>query len=151
MGNRRKSRECALQMLFQLDITHDSRYLKERYWDDNPEAESVKEYANRLVTGTTDHLKEIDSVLSKYAENWTVPRMGRVDRNVLRMAVFELLYLDDVPAKVTLNEAISIGKKYSEESAGSFINGILDRILKEDSRIRKKAEDPDPVPLNDAD
>jgi transcription antitermination protein NusB len=149
MGTRRKARECALQMMFQLDITNDQRYLKERYWDDNPDSELVKEYANELVTGTLTHLPEIDSILSKYAENWTLARMGKIDRNVLRLAVYELLYREDVPARVTLNEAIAIGKKFSEESSGSFINGILDRILKEEPGSKRKLESPDPVHVQD--
>jgi N utilization substance protein B len=149
MGQRRKSRECALQMLFQLDITHDQRYLKERYWDENPVSEPVKEYANELVSGTLEHLPEIDALLSKYAEHWTLARMGRIDRNVLRLAVYEFLYREDVPARVTLNEAIVIAKKFAEESSGAFINGILDKILKEDPRARKKRESPDPVNVSE--
>lgn len=149
MGTRRKSRECALQMLFQLDITHDRRYLKERFWDENPVTEPIKEYANELVSGTLEHLKEIDALLSKYAENWTLARMGRIDRNVLRLAVYEFLYREDIPARVTLNEAIVIAKKFAEESSGAFINGILDKILKEDPRARKKKDSPDPVNVSE--
>jgi N utilization substance protein B len=136
-------------MMFQLDITRDSRYLKERYWDENPVADSVREYANELVDGTLEHLAEIDSILSQFAENWTLARMGRIDRNILRIAVFELLYRDDVPARVVLDEAITIAKRFSEESSGAFINGILDRVLKEDPRARNKSETPDPVRLNE--
>jgi N utilization substance protein B len=150
MGNRRRSRECALQMLFQLDITHDARYLKERYWDDNLVSEPIRDYANELVVGTMEHLPEIDSLLSKYAENWTLSRMGRIDRNVLRLAVFELLYREDIPARVTLDEAIIIAKKFAEESSGAFINGILDKILKEEPRMKKKAETPIHVHPDDA-
>ncbi|MBI3594380.1 MAG: transcription antitermination factor NusB [Nitrospirae bacterium] len=142
MGNRRKARECALQMMFQLDITHDPRYLQERYWDENLVSEPIRDYANELVTGTLNHLSEIDSLISKYAENWTLTRMGRIDRNVLRIAVFELLYRDDIPARVTLDEAIVIAKKFAEESSGAFINGILDKILKEDPKMTKKAASP---------
>lgn len=149
MGTRRKARECALQMLFQLDITNDQRYLKERYWDNNPVSESIQNYANELVNGTLAHLKEIDSIISRFAENWTLARMGRIDRNVLRLAIFELLYRDDIPARVTLNEAIMIAKKFAEESSGAFINGILDRILKEEPGAKRKLETPDPVHVHD--
>ncbi|MHB8482453.1 MAG: transcription antitermination factor NusB [Nitrospiria bacterium] len=145
MGIRRKSRECALQVMFQADITHDRRHLLERFWDENPCSEVVKEFTTQLVTGCFEHLTEIDKVLEKYTENWSLSRMGRVDRNVLRLAVYELLYREDIPAKVTLNEAITIAKKYAEESSGAFINGILDRILKTERKIQKKLEAPDPV------
>jgi len=149
MGTRRKARECALQMLFQLDITNDQRYLKERYWDNNPVTESIKDYANELVTGTLTHLSEIDAIISKFAQNWTLARMGRIDRNVLRLSVFELLYREDIPARVTLNEGIIIAKKFAEESSGAFINGILDRILREDPRAKRKLETLDPVHVHD--
>ena len=148
MGTRRKSRECALQAMFQVDITHDRRYLLERYWEENPCSEAVKEFTTQLVTGCLEHLSEIDKVLEKHTENWSLSRMGRVDRNVLRLAVYELFYRDDIPAKVTLNEAIAIVKKYAEETSGAFINGILDKILKTEPKIQKKLESPDTVNVN---
>lgn len=145
VGLRRRARECALQMMFQLDVTHDPRNLVERYWEVNPAAEVVKEFSNDLVRGCLEHLSEIDALLEKYAENWSLSRMSRVDRNVLRIAVYELLYRADIPARVTLNEAIDIVKKYSEEASGAFINGILDKILKEVPPANKKTEDLDPA------
>jgi N utilization substance protein B len=145
IGLRRRARECALQMMFQLDVTHDRRNLVERYWEVNPAAEAVKTFSNDLVSGCIEHLSEIDPLLEKYAEHWTLSRMSRVDRNVLRIAVYELLYREDIPARVTLNEAIDIAKKYSEEASGAFINGILDKILKEVPPANKKTEDPDSV------
>jgi N utilization substance protein B len=128
-------------MLFQHDITRDARFLKERFWDENPASDEIREYAGELVEGTLSRLTEIDTLLSRYAENWTLSRMGRVDRNILRLAIYELLYRDDVPARVTINEAITIAKKYSEEISGAFINGILDRILREEERISGKREE----------
>ncbi|MBI1820852.1 MAG: transcription antitermination factor NusB [Nitrospirae bacterium] len=148
MGTRRKSRECALQAMFQVDITHDRRYLLERYWKENPCSEVVKEFTTQLVTGCLEHLSEIDKILEKHTENWSLSRMGRVDRNVLRLAVYELFYREDIPAKVTLNEAIAIVKKYAEETSGAFINGILDRILKTEPKIQKKLESLDTASVN---
>ncbi len=137
-----------MQAMFQVDITHDRRYLLERYWAENPCSDDVKEFTAQLVTGCLEHLSEIDKVLEKHTENWSLSRMGRVDRNVLRLAVYELFYREDIPAKVTLNEAIAIVKKYAEETSGAFINGILDRILKTEPKIQKKLENPGPANMN---
>ena len=86
---------------------------------------------NRLVLGVLEHRQEIDRLIEKYSENWRLDRMDVIDRSILRMAVFELLYCDEIPPKVTLNEAIELGKRYGSEDSGSFINGILDRIQNE--------------------
>lgn len=132
MGKRRKSREFALQILFQLDITKEDPlkalncskefFLKNNIYDD---------FTQKLVLGVCDHCKEIDKIIERFSENWRIDRMGVVDRNILRLAVFELLYCEDIPPKVTLNEAIDLGKKFGTEDSGSFINGILDRIQNE--------------------
>lgn len=85
----------------------------------------------RLVLGVLEHCQEIDRLIEKYSENWRLVRMNIVDRTILRMAIFELLYCEEIPPKVTLNEAIELGKRYGSEDSGSFINGILDRIQNE--------------------
>ena len=94
----------------------------------------------RLVLGVLEHCQEIDRLIEKYSENWRLVRMNIVDRTILRMAIFELLYCEEIPPKVTLNEAIELGKRYGSEDSGSFINGILDRIQNEAVRkpIRKR-------------
>ena len=84
-----------------------------------------------LVLGVLEHCQEIDRLIEKYSENWRLVRMNIVDRTILRMAIFELLYCEEIPPKVTLNEAIELGKRYGSEDSGSFINGILDRIQNE--------------------
>ena len=89
----------------------------------------------RLVMGVLDHSQEIDRLIEKYSENWRLERINMIDRAILRMATFELLYCEEIPPKVTLNEAIELGKRFGSEDSGSFINGILDRIQKE--AIRK--------------
>lgn len=86
----------------------------------------------RLVLGVLEHCQEIDRLIEKYSENWRLVRMNIVDRTILRMAIFELLYCEEIPPKVTLNEAIELGKRYGSEDSGSFINGILDRIQNEE-------------------
>ncbi len=88
----------------------------------------VQEFALRLITGTRDTLDVVDKKLASVARNWEISRMAVVDRNILRMAIFELLYCDDIPPKVTINEAIELGKRFSTANSGSFINGILDRV-----------------------
>ena len=135
MGLRRQAREQALQILFQNDI------LKSHA----PSAPSVVEvppdalpFVDQLVQGVRAHLEELDGLLGQSAEHWSLDRMAVVDRNVLRCALYELLYLDDIPAKVTINEAIEIAKRYGSQESGAFVNGILDRIVKSDARLQSK-------------
>ena len=88
----------------------------------------MQEFTEQLVRGTHEHLKEIDQKIIQYTENWQLNRMAVVDRNILRFAVYELLFLDEIPPKVTINEAVNVAKKYSQDEAGKFVNGILDKI-----------------------
>lgn len=141
MGLRRKAREYALQLLFQQDFSQQKTLFNETSRLHHPAAKPIKNFSDLLVQGVTQHLSEIDSLIRKHAEHWSLERMALVDRNILRIAIFELLYLNDIPAKVTLNEAIEIAKRYGDESSSAFINGILDRILSEEERlIAKKVE-----------
>ncbi len=94
-------------------------------------SEGKDEFAERIVLGVLKHGQELDGLIERYSEHWRLDRMNIVDRNILRMATFELLHCDDIPPKVTLNEAIDLGKRFGSEDSGSFINGILDRIQKE--------------------
>jgi N utilization substance protein B len=129
---RRRAREYALQLLFQLNLTGDEpgeEILKE-FWEGNDEDQEVKEFTRMLVRGTVENLETIDTIIKKAAEHWSIDRMAVVDRNILRAAVYELLYREDIPPSVTINEAIEIAKKYSTEESAAFINGILDKIRK---------------------
>ena len=133
MRRRTRSREIALQMLYQVDARgsealEDLEAFLDREAFSEPE---VRAFAKELVEGTIEHIDEIDGVLQRAAQNWKIDRMAFVDRNVLRMAIFELLHRPDVPSKVTINEAIELGKRYSTQQSGAFINGILDRIRRE--------------------
>ena len=132
MTKRRRSRESALQVLYLWDMTQqDARkglvHLKEHF--------SLKEesdpFLDLIVQGVLTHCPEIDRLLEKYSEHWRLGRMAPVDRTILRIAIFELLYCEEIPPKVTLNEAVDLGKQFGSEESGSFINGILDRILNE--------------------
>jgi N utilization substance protein B len=98
------------------------------FWQNFEHAEDVAEFASVLVRGVSAHRDEIDHVIQESSRNWKLDRMARVDRNILRMAVFELMHLPEIPKKVTLNEAIEIGKRYGSEDSSAFINGILDHI-----------------------
>ena len=130
---RRKAREYALQILFQIDFTEKKFNSKdiEEFWSDKNENRDVKEFTEDLVKGTVDKLEEIDNMIEKVAENWLLQRMAAVDRNILRFAVYEIFYRKDIPAAVTINEAIEIAKKYSSTEAASFLNGVLDRLAKQ--------------------
>ncbi len=130
---RRRAREYALQILFQIDFKGkeiDKNDLK-AFWLQKQEKEDVKQFTEDLVQGTVERLNKIDSVIERVAENWLLSRMATVDRNILRIAAYEILYRKDIPSAVTINEAIEIAKKFSASEAVPFINGILDRLAKE--------------------
>ena len=132
MGKRRRSRQFALQVLYQLDVTKQNPIRAIAQWNEHFSASEGKdEFVERIVLGVLEHCQEIDRLIEQYSENWRLERMSIVDRNILRMATFELLYCEEIPPKVTLNEAIDLGKRYGSEDSGSFINGILDRIQNE--------------------
>lgn len=132
MRKRTKAREYALQLLYKYDIIQELPEDLESFWLEQDESnQEVKDFTQEIVQGTLRYLGPIDKKISGFAANWELKRMAVVDRNVLRMGSFELLYLKDIPAKVSINEAVELAKKYSGEEAGKFVNGILDRI-KED-------------------
>ncbi len=129
MHQRRKAREIALQVLYELDVLNiDSKEAVALFWNNFEAPEESRKFSTLLIEGTWDNREQIDSHISSCSENWSLARMSRVDRNILRMAVYELLYCPDIPPKVTLNEAIDLGKMYGSENSGSFINGILDAV-----------------------
>jgi N utilization substance protein B len=98
------------------------------FWQNFEAPEKVKAFSSELVTGTWQNVPQIDALLGSCADNWSVERMSRVDRSILRMAVYELLHCQDIPPKVTINEAIDLGKLFGSENSGSFINGVLDAL-----------------------
>jgi len=132
MRKRTKSREFALQVLYRMDVTKDpSDVSLDNFWlsqtDEEPEAQ-VKEFAIQLVKGVEQNRKAIDEKVSYYAANWQLERMAVVDRNILRLATFEILMCPQIPPKVSINEAIELAKKFSDVEASKFVNGILDKI-----------------------
>jgi len=131
MRKRSKAREYALQILYQADLRQKpSPELIEEFWELNPSPGEVRQFAEVLVRGTAEHLGQIDPLLTAHASNWTLKRMGVVDRNVLRLGAFELLHLKEVPPKVSINEAVDLAKRFGDTDSGKFINGILDAIHK---------------------
>lgn len=142
MGARRKARECALQMLFSYDVARPSiQELIETYWGEMAEAvEEVREFANDLVIGTVTNLDEIDERIRIRTEHWRIPRMAIVDRNLLRMAVYEFVYQTTTPKTVAINEALEIARRFSTHEATQFINGILDAIKRDlESQVPQEA------------
>ena len=129
---RRKAREHALQILYQLDIKREkpSASVLKNFWTEYKPDDEVKLFAEEIVKGTFKHLAKINQLIHRCAKNWSLDRMAVVDRNVLRMAVYEILYRLDIPTSVTINEAIEIAKKYGTDESGSFVNGILDSIAR---------------------
>lgn len=133
MRKRTKARECALQILYEINITkNDYSHCINDYWRGaDKEAGPIVEFANLLVTGVVKNLGRIDTLISGCATNWHIDRMAVVDRNILRLATYELLFLKDIPPKVSINEAIDIAKKFGDVDSGKFVNGVLDKINRE--------------------
>ncbi|MBA4386885.1 MAG: transcription antitermination factor NusB [Verrucomicrobia bacterium] len=132
MASRRQLREQALQLLFELDMnTGPAVNALERFWSARKPGTNDRQFVDKLVLGVREKLAEIDAVVTGYAKNWDIKRMAVVDRNVLRMAIFEMLHCKDVPAVVVINEAVDIAKYFSSAESGRFVNGILDRFRKD--------------------
>ena len=141
---RRKAREHALQILFQLDVGKDrpSALMLKHFWTEYNPDEEIKAFAEEIVKGTYKHLSGIDQLIRRCAKNWSLDRMAVVDRNVMRMAVYEILYRMEIPTSVTINEAIEIAKKFGTDESGAFVNGILDRVARETGKLEEgKIED----------
>jgi transcription antitermination factor NusB len=132
MRKRTKAREYVLQMLYQVDITGGSwQETLENFWEAGDQEDIIselKDFSAELLGGVIQHLQEIDKKISKYAANWQLERMAFVDRNIMRLGCFELLYRADIPPKVAINEAVELAKKYSGLESGKFVNAILDQI-----------------------
>ncbi|MEQ1891595.1 MAG: transcription antitermination factor NusB [Planctomycetota bacterium] len=129
MKKRTRARELALQFLYQVDL-RGRQILPEAkdFFRAEEEDKTAREFAAQLVDGVIEHADEIDTVIKDVAENWEIARMAVIDRNVLRMATYELLHCADIPPKVAINEAIELGKRFSTQNSGKFINGVLDKI-----------------------
>lgn len=138
MRKRTRSREFALQLLYQADIRHeDINSILDGFWDSQSQSSedieaSIMEFAVSLARGTYENLKKIDTTISLYAQNWQLERMAVIDRNIMRMCCYEFIHFDDIPSKVSINEAVDLAKKYGDLESGKFVNGILDKINKKE-------------------
>jgi len=137
MRRRTRAREIAIQFLYQLDVRGEeiAESLDSFVAGETSDGET-RQFATRLIRGTRQMLTDADGTLRRVARNWDLKRMAAIDRNVLRMAIFELAECPDIPPKVTINEAIELGKKYSTANSGAFVNGILDRVRIDQERTR---------------
>ncbi|MCE5195154.1 MAG: transcription antitermination factor NusB [Nitrospiraceae bacterium] len=137
---RRLSREYVLQFLFQNDFSDkkEAKNSMNQFFSDKQEDTEIIKFAKKIINGTLEKQDEIDDLIKKTTEHWIPDRIAVVDKNIMRSAIYELLFCDDIPAAVTINEAIEIAKKYSTFESASFINGILDKIAKKTKK--NKAE-----------
>lgn len=132
MGVRRKGREAAFQLVYQLDLSGiPYQDAAGEFWAQMGVPKEARDFALNLVSGTIENMKDIDEMISRHSHHWKIHRMNSVDKSILRIGVFELMLCKDTPTKVIINEAIEIGKKYGTSESGAFINGILDKISKE--------------------
>ena len=131
MGARRKARELALQMLYQHDLSGNSPDTIVNTFEELQKSKpNTREFATKIFHGTVEHMPKIDEMIQQQADNWRLSRMAVVDRNIIRMSVYEFLHEDDTPKLVIIDEAIEIAKKFGTQKSSQFINGILDGILK---------------------
>lgn len=138
MGKRHQGRECALQCLYQWDVTGaEVDSLLRGFWESRETSPEVRAFAEKLVRGTVREIARLDELIAEQAENWRLERMGRVDRNVLRLGVYELLAEPETPAAVVIDEAIELAKRFSSADAASFVNGILDGVMR---RLEENAD-----------
>jgi N utilization substance protein B len=137
---RRKAREFALQILFQLDIRKEKPTLTlfKRFWTEFEPDDEIRAFTEEIVKGTFKHMKVINTKILASAKNWSLDRMATVDRNVLRMAAYEILYRMDIPPSVTINEAIELAKKFGTDESGAFVNGILDNVARMAGKVDAK-------------
>ena len=135
MRKRTQAREFAMQILYSMDVTRDDCALcLDNFWQGHPDEDiesSIKEFTAVIVRGVAVNLAALDEKISQYATNWQLSRMAVVDRNILRMGTFELIFCPDIPPKVSINEAVDLAKRYSGPEAGKFVNAILDKVKQE--------------------
>ena len=134
MGLRSQARQSSLQILYQIEV---ARILPSQAIDDYFSQEETplahREFTESLVSGVNAHMKDLDEVISKYAKNWQISRMAIVDKNILRIGTFELIYMEDIPPKVSINEAVELAKKFGDSDSPKFVNGILDSVYRKEN------------------
>ncbi len=140
MGKRREGREAAVQFLVFCDLNQGSDAGDAAgFWDLRPATKPIRDFALPLIEGVLRHRPEVDERISRYAENYELGRLAVVDRNILRLAIYEMLHREDIPPVVSMNEAIEIAKRFGTEESSRFVNGILDRVKLDLSRPLRTA------------
>jgi transcription antitermination factor NusB len=129
-GLKRKAREVVVKVLYERELGGLAAAEVRARIERKCQRPEVRQFALRLCDVTLEHVRELDDIIVKVAENWDLDRMAVIDRNILRLGAAEILYMDDVPEKATINEAIEIAKKFSTENSGRFVNGILDKVAR---------------------
>jgi N utilization substance protein B len=141
MGKRRRARELALQVLFHMEFNSgDANDAFDLICECFGSPESIRSFSRQLVLGVWEKRNELDVLIGRSSINWRLERMSRVDRNILRLAAFEVLYMKDIPPKVSIDEAVELGKRYGTEDSGAFINGVLDKIY---AHVERKSREED--------
>ena len=141
MRLRSKARATALSLLYQIEISKvDFHQALNSYFENYPQKQEVIDFFSLLVEGVITNISSIDSLIKKHVKNWEIERMAVIDRNILRMGCFELLFSDDIPPKVAINEAIELAKRFGDVDSPRFVNGILDTIYKMEKRVEGKRE-----------
>jgi transcription antitermination protein NusB len=131
MGHRRKAREYALQGLYMYEITKKpAAEICDLSWVDAPINDDIRDFAVSLITGTIEHMDQVDLLIQTHTKNWKFERLSIIDKTILRQCIFEMIHLPEIPPAVTINEGIELGKQYGGENSGQFINGILDAVKK---------------------
>ncbi|HOP62898.1 MAG TPA: transcription antitermination factor NusB [Spirochaetota bacterium] len=131
MGHRRKAREHALQGLYMHEVGKaDVETIVQFEWLDDEIPEEIREFAVTLIKGVVGNIEKLDSLISSYSKNWRPERLTAIDKSILRLAIYEMLFIEDIPTVVTINESIELGKTFGGENSGQFINGILDAVKK---------------------
>ncbi|NKB24183.1 MAG: transcription antitermination factor NusB [Kiritimatiellae bacterium] len=135
MNTRHEAREWAFQFLFQRDFNTEPLEISlPEFWDQKKAQTDSKTFAEEMIWGVEAHISELDEKIQEYAQHWDIKRMGAVDRSVMRIALYEMYHRSDIPPVVSINEAVEIAKVYSGHESGKFVNGILDRALKDIDR-----------------
>ncbi len=139
MRLRSKARAIALSLLYQIEISKvDSRQALNSYLENYPQKQEIIDFFSLLVEGVIINISSIDSLIKEHVKNWEIERMAVIDRNILRMGCFELLFSEDIPPKVAINEAIELAKRFGDVDSPRFVNGILDKIYKMEKGAKEK-------------
>jgi N utilization substance protein B len=142
MGKRREGREAAVQFLVYCDLNRGAGLSSAaEFWDLRPAGNAIRVFALKLIEGVLEKRAEVDERISRYAENYELGRLAVVDRNILRLAIYEMLHRRDIPPIVSINEAVEIAKRFGSQESGRFVNGILDRVKMDLSRPLRDAHE----------